>query len=41
VFFFGYGNSLVEPDALAFQRLERTTDGFFVKVSYVFGGTVR
>jgi hypothetical protein len=40
VFFFGYGNSLVEPDALAFQRLQRTTDGFFVKLSYVFGGTL-
>jgi hypothetical protein len=40
VFFFGYGNSLAEPQALAFQRLERTTDGFFVKVSYVFGTTV-
>ncbi len=37
VFFLGYGNSLVEPQALAFQRLERTTDGFFVKISYVFG----
>ncbi|MFI5243866.1 MAG: DUF5916 domain-containing protein [Gemmatimonadales bacterium] len=40
VFFFGYGNSLTEPDPLAFQRLQRTTDGFFVKISYVFGATV-
>jgi hypothetical protein len=39
VFFFGYGNSLTEADPLAFQRLQRTTDGFFVKISYVFGGT--
>ncbi|MFI5310000.1 MAG: DUF5916 domain-containing protein [Gemmatimonadales bacterium] len=37
VFFAGYGNSLTEPDPLAFQRLRRTTDGFFLKVSYVFG----
>ena len=36
VFFAGYGNSLTEPDPLAFQLLRRTTDGFFVKVSYVF-----
>src|ERR1019366_5375055 len=40
VFFFGYGNSLTEPDPVAFQRLQRTTDGFFVKISYVFGTTV-
>jgi len=35
VFFFGYGGTLNEPDALAFNRLRRTTDGFFVKASYV------
>jgi hypothetical protein len=40
VFFAGYGNSLTESDPLAFQRLRRTTDGFFVKLSYVFSTTV-
>jgi hypothetical protein len=40
VFFAGYGNSLTESDPLAFQRLRRTTDGFFVKVSYVFSRTL-
>jgi hypothetical protein len=37
VFFAGYGNSLTESDPLAFQRLRRIGDGFFLKVSYVFG----
>jgi hypothetical protein len=32
----GYGNSLTEPDALAFRDLRRTSDGFFVKISYLF-----
>lgn len=36
VFFLGYGNSMTEPEALAFRRLRRTEDGFFVKVSYLF-----
>jgi hypothetical protein len=36
VFFAGYGNSMTEPDALAFRRLRRTSDGFFVKLSYLF-----
>ena len=36
VFFAGYGNSMTEPDPLAFRRLRRTNDGFFVKVSYLF-----
>lgn len=36
VFFAGYGNSTTEPDALAFRRLRRTSDGFFVKLSYLF-----
>ncbi|MCA0377239.1 MAG: carbohydrate binding family 9 domain-containing protein [Gemmatimonadetes bacterium] len=35
VFFAGYGNSLTEPDALAFERLRRVNDGFFVKASWV------
>jgi hypothetical protein len=37
VFFAGYGNSLTEPGALAFERLRRVNDGFFVKASYVVG----
>ncbi len=36
VFFLGYGGSLAEQDPLAFQRLTRTSDAFFVKGSYVF-----
>lgn len=36
VFFLGYGNSMTEPVALAFDRLRRTQDGFFVKASYLF-----
>lgn len=36
VFFFGYGGSMTEPDALSFTQLRRTSDAFFVKGSYVF-----
>jgi len=38
VFFLGYGASLVEPTAFAFStsQLRRTTDGFFLKFSYLF-----
>ncbi len=36
VFFVGYGGSLSEEDPLAFQRLRRTADAFFVKGSYLF-----
>jgi len=36
VFFVGYGSSMVEDEALRFARLHRTTDGLFVKASYVF-----
>ena len=36
VVFVGYGNTLVEPDALAFQDLRRVNDAFFVKLSYLF-----
>jgi hypothetical protein len=35
VFFVGYGGSMSEEDPLAFQRLRRTGDAFFVKGSYV------
>jgi hypothetical protein len=35
VFFAGYGSSLTEPDALAFDRLRRVSDGVFVKASWV------
>ena len=36
VFFLGYGASLTEPDAFRFQNLSRTSDGFFLKASYLF-----
>lgn len=36
VFFFGYGSSLDEPNSFRFRNLERTSDGFFVKLSYLF-----
>lgn len=35
VFFAGYGGALSEEDPLAFSRLRRTADAFFVKGSYV------
>jgi len=36
VFFFGYGASLREPNAFSFRDLQRTSDGFFLKASYLF-----
>ncbi|HEY4303087.1 MAG TPA: carbohydrate binding family 9 domain-containing protein [Gemmatimonadaceae bacterium] len=36
VFFLGYGGNLAEEDPLAFRRLRRTSDGFFIKLSYLF-----
>jgi hypothetical protein len=36
VFFAGYGQTGVEPDALRFTGLERRADGFFLKASYLF-----
>lgn len=36
VFFAGYGGTLNESDPLAFNQLRRTTDAFFVKLSYLF-----
>jgi hypothetical protein len=36
VFFLGYGGNLEEEDPLAFRRLRRTQDGFFIKLSYLF-----
>jgi hypothetical protein len=36
VIYAGYGDRMTEPDALAFRDLRRTTDGFFVKLSYLF-----
>ena len=36
VFFLGYGSSLAEAEALRFTGLQKTSDGFFVKASYVF-----
>lgn len=32
-FFAGYGSSLTEPEALAFSRLQRASDGVFIKAS--------
>jgi hypothetical protein len=36
VVFAGYGSMLTEPHGLQFADLHRTTDGFFVKISYLF-----
>ena len=36
VVFFGYGSSLTEADAFRFRNLSRTSDGFFLKLSYLF-----
>ncbi len=35
VLFLGYGTSLTESDAFSFDQLERVTDGFFLKASYL------
>ena len=36
VVYLGYGNSLEEPVAFRFRGLSRISDGFFVKLSYLF-----
>ena len=36
VFFAGYGSFLTEPRGLQFGNLRRTSDGFFLKASYLF-----
>ncbi len=36
LFYLGYGASLEEPDQFRFRSLQRTVDGFFGKVSYLF-----
>ena len=36
VVFLGYGTSLTETDTFTFRDLHRISDGFFVKLSYVF-----
>ncbi|MBI4521856.1 MAG: carbohydrate binding family 9 domain-containing protein [Gemmatimonadetes bacterium] len=36
VFFLGYGASLTEPEAFRFRGMERVSDGFFAKFSYLF-----
>jgi hypothetical protein len=36
VIFAGYGSSVTDDDAFAFRGLTRTSDGFFVKLSYLF-----
>ncbi len=34
--YLGYGSSMQEPEEFQFQDLQRTTDGFFAKISYLF-----
>ena len=41
VFFAGYGGTLNETDPLAFNELRRTSDAFFIKLSYLFRLTAR
>ena len=36
VFFLGYGSGFTEPWSFNFTGLHRTSDGFFVKLSYLF-----
>ena len=36
VLFLGYGSSLREPNTYRFRNLERVSDGFFLKLSYLF-----
>ena len=36
VFYAGYGSSLTEDQAFTFSDLQRVSDGFFVKLSYLF-----
>jgi hypothetical protein len=36
VFFFGYGSSLIERESFRFRELDRVSDGFFLKISYLF-----
>jgi hypothetical protein len=36
VFFLGYGATQIENDAFTFRSLQRTSDGLFVKLSYLF-----
>ena len=36
VLFAGYGSTLTEPEALHFRALDRTSDSFFVKLTYLF-----
>jgi hypothetical protein len=36
VFYLGYGSSMTEEDAFTFQDVNRVSDGFFVKLSYLF-----
>jgi hypothetical protein len=36
VLFAGYGSTLTDPSLLGQSHLERTEDGFFLKLSYLF-----
>jgi len=34
--YLGYGSTMQEPEDFQFSDLQRTTDGFFAKISYLF-----
>ena len=34
--FLGYGSAMKEPSRFRFQSVERQSDGYFLKVSYLF-----
>ncbi|HEU5051424.1 MAG TPA: DUF5916 domain-containing protein [Gemmatimonadales bacterium] len=36
VVYAGYGSTMTEPESFRFERLQRTRDAFFAKVSYLF-----
>jgi hypothetical protein len=36
VIFAGYGSTLTEPESFRFRNFDRSTDGFFLKMSYLF-----
>ncbi|HEX8899401.1 MAG TPA: hypothetical protein VF751_11945, partial [Chthoniobacterales bacterium] len=36
VLFAGYSSTMTEPEALRFRSLDRTSDSFFVKLTYLF-----
>ena len=34
--FFGYGSAMTEPERYRFRSFQRKSDGYFLKVSYLF-----